>query len=449
MNSRLTQLLRSSVLQRLGRGIAAQGYGHVVAISLQLATVPILLWVWGEARYGSWLLLSALTTYLTLSDLGFAQAATNDMTVSMSNNRTDEARRTFHSLLALGLLIGSVVILIGAALAALLSLTELMNLRGISELEAKAVTLVLAVQVAFAILSGGLSGALRAEGRFATMSMINNSARLAEGVACLAAAAAGGGVIGAAVAMLLVRVLNVGLVFWLLLRGTPVFRPGISAARPRELRRLWGPSLSFMAFPLVNALMIQGALTLIGLRFPGAVALFATSRTLARLGATVLGSVNHVFLFDYGRTLGSGDRPAFLRLLQLNGILIAGGLIAYSAVMLLLGPVFYERWTGGRLSLELTLLAALVALSAAETVWAYAQTPLIAVNVHWRVAVGYLIGAVTTLGVGAITLGRGLGIEGFLALQATMYLILTSLIVVDLYRRLHRPMAIEASRSTV
>ena len=369
------------------------------------------------------------------------------MTVSMSNNRTAEARRTFHSLLALGLLIGSVVILIGAALAVFFPLTKLMNLRDISEFEAKAVTLALAVQVAFAILSGGLSGALRAEGRFATMSTINNSARLAEGAACLAAAAAGGGVIGAAAAMMFVRVLNVGLVFWLLLRGTPVFRPGISEARPGELGRLWGPSLSFMAFPLGNALMIQGALTLIGLRFPGAAAQFATSRTLARLGATVLGSVNHVFLFDYARTLGGGDRPAFLRLLQMNGVLIAGGLIAYSVVMLLLGPAFYERWTGGRLSLELTLLAALVALSAAETVWAYVQTPLIAVNAHGRVAVGYLIGASVTVGVGAIALGRGLGIEGFLALQATMYLVLTSLVVGNLYRHLQRPMAIKASRS--
>lgn len=447
MKTQLNQILRSPAVQRLGRGFAAQGYGHVVGIGLQLASVPILLSVWGEARYGSWLLLSALTTYLTLSDLGFAQAATNDMTVSMSTGQTDRARRTFHSLLALGLVIGGGVLLVGIGLTALFDLTDLLNLRGVSEGEAKTVTLVLAAQVALSILGGGLSGALRADGRFATMVLINNSARLAEGLACLSAALAGGGVIGAAVAMLLVRCVNIGAVYGLLLRGAPVFRPGLAEAQLQELRRLAGPSLSFMAFPLGNALMIQGALTLIGLRIPGSVALFATSRTLARLGANVLGSVNHVFLFDYGRTLGLEDRPAFLRLLRFNGLLIAGGLIAYSAVMLLIGPAFYERWTAGRLSLDLMLLVALIALSCAETLWAYIQTPLISVNAHGRVAIGYLVGAAATLGIGAIALGRGLSLEGFVTLQATMYLVLTGVIIADLYRRLRRPAGSMASRS--
>lgn len=436
MNTTWDHLRRSPVLKRLGRGFVAQGYGHVVGIGLQLATVPILLAVWGEARYGSWLLLSALTTYLALSDLGFAQAATNDMTVSMSTGRTDQTRRTFHSLLALGLLLGGGVILIGTGLAVFFALTNILNLRGVTEVEAKAVTIILAIQVALSILSGGLSGALRAEGRFATMAMVNNSARLAEGLACLAAALVGGGIIGAAIAMLLVRCVNVGAVYGLLLRGAPEFRPSLAEAKLIELQRLAGPSLSFLAFPLGNALMIQGALTLTGLRIPGAVALFATSRTLARLGANVLGSVNHVFLFDYGRTLGHEDRPAFLRLLRFNGLLIGGGLVFYSAAMLLIGPAFYERWTAGRLSLDLVLLLALIALCCTETLWAYVQTPLIAVNAHERVAIGYLIGAATTFGIGAIALGRQLGLEAFIALQAAMYLILAGVVITDLYRRL-------------
>lgn len=447
MSEQISLILRSPVLQRLSRGIAAQGYGHAVTIGLQLASVPILLSVWGEARYGSWLLLSVLSTYLTLSDLGFAQAATNDMTVSMSNGQKNRARRTFHSLLALCTAMCGVVVMIGAALAGLFVLTDLLNLRGISEVEAKTVTLVLAVQVALAILTGGLAGALRAEGRFATMSIVNNSVRLAEGLACLAAAVAGGGVIGAAVAMLVVRCVSVGLLYGLLWTGPSVLRPGLGEARLEELRRLVGPSLSFMAFPLGNALMIQGALTLVGLRFPAAVALFATSRTLARLGANVLGSVNHVFLFDYGRTLGSDDRSAFLRLFRLNGLLIVGGLIAYAAVMLLVGPAFYERWTAGKLSLDLTLLAILIALSASETLWAYVQTPLIAVNAHGWVAIAYLSGATVTLGVGAFALGRCLSLEGFIVLQATMHLALTGVIVFELYRRLHRMAAPAAERS--
>lgn len=448
MNLRLIEIARSPVLQRLVRGIVAQGYGHAVAIGLQVAAVPILLSVWGDARYASWLLLSALSTYLTLSDLGFAQAATNDMTVSMANGETDKARRTYQSLLAFGLGIGSLVILSGLVLATGLPLTDLLNLHGVAESEAKAVTVILTVQVALAILNGGLTGGLRAEGRFATMSAVNNTARLAEGLASLAAAVAGGGVVGAAVAILLVRLISTSAVIALLWRASEVFRPSFAQAKLEEIRRLAGPSLSYLAFPIGNALMIQGVLTLVGLRIPAAVALFATSRTLARLGTTMLGSVNHVFLFDYGRTLGAGDKTAFIRLLRLNGLIVAGGLITYVGLMIVVGPAFYTLWTAGRLQLDLVLFGALVGLSTAEAVWAYVQTPLIAINAHRYVTMAYLLGAVAVLTLGYITLGRGFDLPQFVYLQALIYFVLAGLIVFELYRRLHAPLDEANSRST-
>lgn len=437
MKRQLGQIAHSPVLQRLGRGIAAQGYGHAVAIGLQLAAVPILLSVWGDALYGSWLLLSAVSTYLTLSDLGFAQAATNDMTVSMANGRTEQARRTYQSLLALGVGIGGLVILAGLVLATAFPLTDLLNLRGIAEAEARAVIVILAIQVALAILNGGLTSGLRAEGRFATMSVVNNTARLAEGIASLVAAIAGGGVIGAAAAMLLVRAISNGAVIALLLRGSGVFQPRFTQARLHELRHLIRPSLSYLAFPIGNALMIQGVLTLVGLRIPAAVTLFATSRTLTRLGTTMLGSVNHVFLFDYGRTLGGRERLGFIRLLGLNALIIAGGLVAYVVLMFAVGPIFYTNWTAGRLHLDTTLLASLVGLSVAEALWAFVQTPLIAINAHGYVTMAYLFGAVAALTLGALTLGRGLDLVEFVCLQASIYLLMAGLIVVELYRRLN------------
>lgn len=436
MRTQLNQILRSPVVQRLGRGFAAQGYGHVVGIGLQLASVPILLSVWGEARYGSWLLLSALTTYLTLSDLGFSQAATNDMTVSMSTGRTDQARRTFHSLLALCVGVGGIIILIGGALTGLFHMTDLLNLSGVSEVEAKAVTLLLSVQVALSILNGGLAGALRAQGRFATMASINNTVRLGEGLACIGAAIAGWGVIGAAATILLVRCISVVLFFGMLSNTASNLRPGMYEARFHDLRRLIGPSLSYMAFPLGNALMIQGTLTLVGLRLPAAVVLFATSRTLTRIGATVLGSINHVFLFDYGRTLGNDDRPAFFRLLRLNGMIIFVGIIIYTLAMVSFGPIFYRHWTGKSLEVDTSLLTALVVLAAAESIWAYFQTPLIAVNAHAVVTITYVFGAILSLSIGTIFLGRGMTLDMFVWVQATIYAALAVVIVVDLRRRL-------------
>ncbi|MGB8322362.1 MAG: hypothetical protein WCE52_05295, partial [Candidatus Acidiferrum sp.] len=48
------------VTQRLLRGFGAMAAGPVVTAGIQLVTVPLLLHAWGAAKYGDWLLLSAI-----------------------------------------------------------------------------------------------------------------------------------------------------------------------------------------------------------------------------------------------------------------------------------------------------------------------------------------------------------------------------------------------------
>ena len=88
---------RAGLRGRLLRGVGATAISPLVVAVIQLGSVPLLLHAWGAARYGDWLLLSAIPIYLSLSDLGFGDASGSDMAMRVAANDRAGALRTFQS----------------------------------------------------------------------------------------------------------------------------------------------------------------------------------------------------------------------------------------------------------------------------------------------------------------------------------------------------------------
>ena len=100
------------VTRRILHGLGANAYGQLVVIVIQLAGVPILLHAWGTQLYGEWLILAAIPTYLSMTDLGFSQSAGNDMTARMARGDIAGALAVFQSLsvLVYGLALAGLVL---------------------------------------------------------------------------------------------------------------------------------------------------------------------------------------------------------------------------------------------------------------------------------------------------------------------------------------------------
>src|SRR5690349_13933161 len=96
------------------RGLGANVYGQVIIVVVQLVGVPVLLHAWGSQLYGEWLILFAIPSFLSITDLGFSQSAANDMSQKVAREERTEAVQVFQSLCA---------IVFACALAALLLVT--------------------------------------------------------------------------------------------------------------------------------------------------------------------------------------------------------------------------------------------------------------------------------------------------------------------------------------
>jgi O-antigen/teichoic acid export membrane protein len=421
---------------RIIRGLAANLVGNGVTLLIQLVSVPVLLANWGVPTYGEWLILSAIPTYLALSDLSFSTVAGNSMTMLVAKGDRAGA-------VALGRQVWSTVTLITglAVLAAILIAIAFSDLfRNGTAIAASEVRLILAallLQVAIGNQYGVLDAWYRAGGRYPLGMALRQFGRLLEFGAIVVVVILGGSPAAAAIAFLGASAVGFGISWFVLHMAVTwaTFRP----VRPQlvAIRHLIGPGLAFIAFPASNAISIQGFTIVVGsiLGSP-ALVVFATTRTATRVALQVLISINMSIWPELSRSIGSGHfeeaRTIQRRAVQLAVIASATLMIALFA----LGPAAVRWWTRGIVDPPLPLLGVLAVVIVANTFWFTLTTALVATNRHARMAVVYLVSSAVALLL-AIPLSSAVGLIGtavaLLAIDVGMivYVLPASLRVVE------------------
>jgi O-antigen/teichoic acid export membrane protein len=415
------------VVARLGRVLSAQLYNQVTTMAVQIGLVPLLLHAWGTQRYGIWLLLSAVPTYLTLSDFGFTFIAKNEMVMQVAAGRRDEAERTFQSIFALLGAAAPLLLLVVLALVWTLDVVRMLSLDGLPLLSARIVLSLLLGNIVLYQYSLLVNAGIRCENRAASESTWAASARLGEGLAIGATALLGGGLVAVAIAAVGNRlVFNTASYLWMR-RHTPWLRFGTAAADRAEIRRLLHPALGYMLMPVSQSLLIQGPVLVLGaLSGPVAVVVFSTSRTLARLGTAATNMLNNTLVTEYSSMAGRGDDGGFARLFRLHMLISLAAIGAYCGAILLLDRPIMHVFTHGKVAIVEPFFAIIVGAVAGEMLWTAMFTPISAINRH--VAVTHWLMALSIAGLGACwTLTRAFGLTGtaaaLLVVQVAMTLV--------------------------
>src|ERR1700688_2833430 len=139
--------VRNTVRSRLFRGASATALTPIVTAVIQLAAVPCFLHFWGAAKYGDWLILSAIPSYLTLSDLGFGDASGSDMTMRVAAGDRQGAIETFQSSWVLLSLVSLFMALLAGVVVWQVHWHNWLKLTTLSNRYASAVVLVLGLYI--------------------------------------------------------------------------------------------------------------------------------------------------------------------------------------------------------------------------------------------------------------------------------------------------------------
>ncbi|BAN35167.1 putative flippase [Sulfuricella denitrificans skB26] len=409
-----------STKRRIIHGIGANGFGQAVTILIQLASVPILIHAWGLQLYGEWITLSAIPSYLVLSDIGLSLVAGNSLALIAEKGDIRQMQTIFQSTWVMVSSLSIVVLIPVVVIVWFIEPGQFLGLTKITGGTLSITLLLLFSHVALSMQTGILQLPFRVLKRNPFSVAAVNVIRLMEWVVATVVVLTGGGVVEVAVAFLLVRMLgNVSL--WLILgrSGSPL-RIGISHASLQTIRMLLRPSLASMCFPLGLSFTIQGFILLVGGMVGSiGVAVFSIYRTFTRVPIQLATAINQAIWPELSYAFGANDidkaKKLVTKMLQFGIVLsIVSALAVY-----FLGETVIDLWVTKALAHNSLLLIGLTLAALVHILWQPFWVALMATNKHTRFAWYFLaISALSLLLGWVFLLAFGLTGAGYAILLA-------------------------------
>ena len=389
--------------KRVGKGITAVSFGHLIAAAGNLLLVPLFLIRWSPVLYGEWLVLSSLAGYFSTLDIGMNPAVANQLTQAHAKGNWKEYGRIFHSAFLLYLCLAALGSLLLVLAILFLPSPTWLGLKELSRKEANWVLLLLGIYTLWSMPLGLPQFVNRTTGHLARAYWIANTQTFLT-FALVAFVLIGGGGLLAVSVIQLAALLGVALfLVWDVAQRFPELTWGGSLASLRSLKKLFKPSLSFFLIAMAQVFTIQGVVLVISSVLGGAaVALFATSRGLVNLIKEAVAPLTTAL---WPELTGMEARQEYVRLRSLHRQVISGSLalcIAMAAALWFEGSEVLFVWTRGRLTPDPTLLRLLLLHLVLQVPWVTSSLFTAASSRHKKLSWSYLASAVLGVALSAI-----------------------------------------------
>jgi O-antigen/teichoic acid export membrane protein len=377
--------------RRIIAGMGANSFGMAITIVIQLVSLPLFLHYWDASTYGVWLMLSAIPAYLAMADVGMVSAAGNKMTMSMGDGNVIEANKTFQSAQLFMIIVCCSLALI------VIPLILWMPFPGLNTMDRRVALLALSVGVLLSLFSGLTETLYRSTGRYAAGAVVGNLVRLGEWLGSLLGLILIGSFTAIALFSLAARLLGTILFIVYAARGSHGIKFGIGLAQKTEVISLVKPAISFMTFPLANALSFQGVTLLVGIMFgPILVAIFNTYRTIARISVQITAMFSFAVWPEFSRLFGQGGMAAVESLFRRSAIFGVIQAISLSVLVFFISPWILDFWTHGRIKFDSDLMLLMLIYAAVGGIWHVPRGLLMAINqpmkiAQWSLVVGVLV----------------------------------------------------------
>lgn len=356
-------------------------YGIAVNLLLQIVLVPIYLHYWGVDLYADWITISAFTAFFSMSDIGLNTVTMNSYSISYHNGETKRCDSLIANNAALIIFCFSLILVLIICLSFFVSFSNLFNLTHISNRLAFLILICLSLKIGITMLANLHASILRAKAKAYVCFVAGNTMRLSEGLI-----------------MVLGLVIGLELKYLILLYCTPsvilfVFYHVITRQYDFSIklglidRKLFisilAPSISFMAFPLGYAIILQGFTLLVNSHF-GAIGVvqYNTTRTLCNFVKVIPNSIKNSTWPEFTNAFAVKAVEKMRKLYKFTILSSFAIVMTISTVILLFGNLIYEFWTHGEVEFYTPLAVAFVIETILNTAWEASTMTLMATNKH-------------------------------------------------------------------
>jgi len=392
--------MTNGVLKRLIRGVTANSYGYFITMGMQLVNIPVYLYFWGGDFYGEWLVLTAIPAYLLLTEAGLISAAANKMVMLYKDGDGDveKTRVVFHSAWGMVGIISFFILFVILLLLAVHFYCFEWGFESISSVDGYLAFLCMCLYMILGLNVAVINAGYRCVGMYSEGVFLANHIRVFEWLVTIGVLFFGGGALLVGFAFLASRMVGLIFMYMSYLKVVPDLKLGVGGFSKKEVGELLGPALSFMGFPLGNAINNQGIVLILGIMLsPSSVVVFSAYRTLTRMLVQIVTVVNQSAWPEMTKAYGIGDF-SLLRLLYIKVWRVA---VFFSVLgvlgMMSLGEYLLDFWLGKEVGYNQWLFLLLVFSVGVNNVWQSGQVVLMAVSKHKELSRFYVLMSVLYL----------------------------------------------------
>lgn len=376
--------------RRILTGLGANAVGQLANTAIQFFSLPVYLHYWSKDSYGAWLLLSAAPAYLAMSDIGMVNVAANKMAMALGRSDETEANRIFQSaqLFVFVICISLALILTPVMLWGPFPVALSGGERG--------ALLILCFQVLLTLVGSLVEAVFRVTNRYALGVAFGTLLRIVEWFGSICGLVLFDSFFGVAICGLLARICVSVYAFLVAGRENCGLHWGVAKASRKEIFELAHPALAFMAFPLSNALNIQGMTLIVGAtQGPAAVSVFNAYRTIARVVIQLTTMFSLALWPEFSRLYGRGEKATVLLLYRHGTLVVVSLAVSLSVLIYFLSPRLLQIWSGSQIEFLQIPMFWMLTYAAVGGTWSTPRVLLMATNEHAGLARWSLISALT------------------------------------------------------
>ncbi len=373
------------------KNILANLFGVGVNLLNQIALVPLYIYFWGNDLYADWLVLSAITVIFSMSDIGLNTVIQNRFSIKLAEKDTKECNELLTDNIVIVSAIFAVSLLIVASMIAAFDLVKFFNLHSITNTEAAWVLILIVVKIYVGMYSGIENAIYRANHKNSRCVYIDQLSLLSTVLITAACLYFSQGLVTLCIALCLPPI--VVIIFkWFDSKKYFDYHFSFRNINKPLLISLVKPSLAFMAFPIGNAILLQGYTFIVNKYFGAAdVVEYNTTRTMCNFIIVLLSTINNSVWPEYSIAYGQND---YRRMRGLHSKSLTTSWlfsIICAIAILLLGPYIYKIWTGGLVQFSYPLMTMFIMAVLMKITWTASGITLMATNNHQRMGLIYAV----------------------------------------------------------
>jgi O-antigen/teichoic acid export membrane protein len=401
-------------LGRLTLGMSGQAFSRGVLAAYTVVLVPLLIRAWGIDGYGQWIALTALTSYLGLSNFGLVTTSANDMVIATGANDMARAKRTFQASVNLTIYIVLPIIALLVLLLSQAPISRSLHLTQVSTSATRIIIAGLAVALWCQTLRGLMAAVLYATGSYGLAYYLQGAMKLCELIAiAVAVTAVSGSQVSAAVIVATVALVDLLTVAICAYRAAPWARIDLTVFDWTWLSAQAKPTVGFLVSNLATqGVMNQGPRLALSVLLGGAaVGIYSVYGTAMRIVDQLLLMLVLPLEVEIAHSTGRADLRRIERLI-VAGTHISWILFLFVAVgLMLFGPLIFHVWTTGRIAFSYSLMALYLLMSAANLQGRVGLHALISTNRLYGPSFIMLAWGLAAVGIGTVLTPK-LGIQG-------------------------------------